>query len=357
MARRWNPRFTTPVVEFSRGSQYGKGSGGESDAGGRQSLYFTQEWQRSFQELALELGQLRKDIEALGSVSGLPFTGILGDGRDGRLTIDTPAVTATKAPPIYQLLQLTVGFGNTWTAKADNPGGFLIAIQGRCKIAGTIELSGRGAKGATAQTTATTAGKSGGAGSGFAGSGGGGGTTGGFAAGQGGPVLVGPHPSGSDDVFDTVTNWKAATANDRVREYLLGPSSASAPGTNITRYFDALWAFKKHLIWGWGSGGGSGGKNGNNSGAGGEGGGFLVILCDELDFTGTINANGNAGGNGVDSAGGGGGGGSVIIGYRALIANSGTINVTGGAGGNGGGGAGNGTAGGNGYSKVFTMNI
>jgi hypothetical protein len=61
-------------------------------------------------------------------------------------------------------------------------------------------------------------------------------------------------------------------------------------------------------------------------GAGGDG---LYIVCDVLDFTGTINLRGFSTG----TQGGGGGGGSLVISAREVIQNTGTVLLEGGHGG------------------------
>ena len=360
-----NNAFNGPAVSSSRGSQYQSGGGGENSS----DQFFTNEWQRRFRDLSILLDQNAKDIEALTGIQGLPFAGVLGDGRNGPLQISSNT-TATRNPPIYQLTRLTVDSGITWTAEAGNPGGFLIACQGLVTIDGTITLNGRGGQGAAAVMGGNAVGFSGAAGHGFAGAGGGGGESGGFAGGAGGLLLQFPGPAGTDDVLDTTSEWKSPTDHARVLPYIIGSTGAKGSGagdagsalsSNTINYFDVMWNFYRTLLWGWGAGGGGGAANDGTGGVGGTGGGFFVILCDSLDFTGTINANGVEGGDpsgGTDnSGGGGGGGGGVLLGYRKLIANTGTINVNGGAAGAAGGVGDAGGAGAAGYSNVFAMNI
>lgn len=324
-----------------------------------------------------------------GSVMGLPFDGVLGNGSDGALTISANT-TATEEIPIYQLTTLNVQSGFTWTAYNTKPGGFICSVQGRCTIAGTIEASGRGGRGGDAQPAGAGAnGRNGFAGFHFGGTGGaGGGATGTQYGSQGAPCRAGS-PIGGWQVGNIAnaaadTTWAGdptlAAAKTDIRnssgQYVLGGGSNSGTGAggagnafatgqasaNMPDLFSLIWSLFRTLALGWGSGAGSGGTTGGSaSGAGGAGGGCIIILCDELDFTGTINANGVDGsaGAGADAGGGGGGGGGcVIIGYRTLVANTGTINVAGGAAGAGGGGTGNaGGAGGAGFSKVFAMRI
>lgn len=343
-------------------------------------------WQAEFQD-ALALFE-----SITTAVNNLPFSGVLGDGQHGALHISSNT-TASDEVPIYQLTELTVDAGDIWTAYASlNPGGFLIAVQGRCTIAGTIDADGRGAS-AGAQLTAgagASSGKNGGYGFNFSGSGGSGGDNGTQHGGHGGPCSVGSllgFFDGSQSVASTLgDNWygdstdTTVTAVDLHREAstrihaLIGgngsPGSTKAGtafggiGTGTGSHLFALaWALHRQQLIGFGAGGGSGCQSAGGSdrgGSAGNGGGAVLILCDELDFSGTINARGTAGGNAAGAnagGGGGGGGGSVIIGYRTLIANTGTINVGGGAAGTGLGTGNAGGAGGAGFSKVFDMRV
>lgn len=329
-------------------------------------------------------------------IQGLPFDGVLGNGRDGALVISANT-TATDVVPIYQLTSLNVQSGKTWTAYAQNPGGFIITVKGRATIAGTITVAGRGSLGGK-ETAASTNGYNGIAGVNLAGTGGGG--AGGLdRPGLGGAAYKGGHggqlfdatrvsgatggtvraaaqadfhedSAGDADILlgqfasDVATGRGGSSpgeAGSSMTDAIMMPGNANYPGD----FFPLLWALNREKCFGFGGGGGGGGLgSGQTGGAGGNGGGVVIILCDELDFTGTILSTGTAGSNATNDGigdngggGGGGGGGCVIIGYRTLIANSGTITVTGGAGGTGLNGTYLGGAGGAGFKRVFAMKI
>jgi len=111
----------------------------------------------------------------------------------------------------------------------------------------------------------------------------------------------------------------------------------------------------------WPGGGSVGGSGGSTAGGqGGDGGAIVILVCESMNFTGTIDVSGGAGSaptanNG--GAGGGGGGGYVILSASTWVANTGTINTTGGVGGSCAGftGCGAGGNGGNGWSMAITI--
>jgi hypothetical protein len=111
----------------------------------------------------------------------------------------------------------------------------------------------------------------------------------------------------------------------------------------------------------WPAGGSIGGMGGGpGGGQPGDGGGPVILVCESIDFTGTINVSGGRGGppTANDSgAGGGGGAGYVILSTSNWVANTGKINVAGGAGGSCGEftGCGAGGSGGNGWSIAITI--
>lgn len=314
--------------------------------------------------------------EKLVNIESLPFNGILGDGRHGAISITT---NQTASHIIWQTTSLEITAGDTWTAQSLNPGGFVIACQGRVTIAGTLTVSGRGARGVTG--AGAVVGPSGYSGFYWGGSGGGGGGGSTRTGGMGGPIkageMIGGYNAGGISPATVNTQWDqdtTAATSGIVQGYSgiyyvpavfggalnTGGSNGGSIAITESDMFKTLWALHRNKLWGWGSSGGAGGQgsagNGGNSGAGG---GYIIIVCEELDFTGTIDASGAAGASGGANSGGGGGGGGgmVIIGYRTLIANSGTINVAGGAGGAGSGSGGAGGNGGAGYSNVFDMRI
>lgn len=318
-----------------------------------------------------------------GGGMDLPFNGPLGDGRDGDLTISSNT-TATNEIPIYQFEDLTINSGVSWVAYQQNPGGFMIAVRGRLTIAGTIQADGLGGA-INPWQSGDTIGRSGYSGYNFGGAGGGGGFSGAVTiGGMGGPVRAvqefgGYDPGGfAPATGNTQWNYDSATADKgSVRGqsgvYLAsaalgGDSSNGADGSNIAdaidvNLFPTLWAFRRQaILGGYGASGGAGASDGVlASGTGGAGGGYIIILCEELDFqaTGVLSARGIAGGSTSTTcgAGGGGGGGTILIGYRTLINNLGTVNVTGGAGGIGSGAGTDGGDGGNGFSKIFDMRV
>lgn len=110
----------------------------------------------------------------------------------------------------------------------------------------------------------------------------------------------------------------------------------------------------------WPVGGGAGGVGGSSGGMGGLGGAPVILVCDSINFTGTIDVSGGPGaaspGNN-SGAGGGGGAGYVIFSAVSYTANAGTINLSGGVGGscNSNSGCGTGGNGGNGWHKVITI--
>ena len=93
---------------------------------------------------------------------------------------------------------------------------------------------------------------------------------------------------------------------------------------------------------------------------GGNGGGVVILVCDSINFTGTIDVSGGPGKPSVannSGAGGGGGGGYAILSANTYLANTGVIKSGGGPGGgcNGSGGCGAGGQGGNGWSMEILI--
>jgi hypothetical protein len=110
----------------------------------------------------------------------------------------------------------------------------------------------------------------------------------------------------------------------------------------------------------WPVGGSTGGEGGSAGGLGGPGGGPVILVCNSINFIGTINVSGGTGGAATGNnsgAGGGGGGGYVILAAQRYVANTGVIDVSGGPGGscNSYTGCGTGGNGGNGWSMVITI--
>jgi hypothetical protein len=138
-----------------------------------------------------------------------------------------------------------------------------------------------------------------------------------------------------------------------------GNSSGGAGGngksTTINQYQEFLSVSSD-----WPGGGGAGGQGGSNGAVGGNGGGPVILVCDIIDFTGTIDASGGPGGNATANntgAGGGGGGGYVVLAAPTFTVKTGTILVNGGPGGSCGGftNCGAGGPGGTGWSYSMTV--
>ena len=106
-----------------------------------------------------------------------------------------------------------------------------------------------------------------------------------------------------------------------------------------------------------GTGGGSGGSSGGVAGKGAQ---LLVLVCNSINFTGTLDASGGNGGkaSGNNTGGGGGGGGGVVL-MSAITysANSGTVDVRGGTGGACGAFTGCGVGGSGGIGNFYTFTI
>ena len=162
--------------------------------------------------------------------------------------------------------------------------------------------------------------------------GGNGGGAGGWAGGVG--SSVGQHSAASGDMYDPIS-LQTGRCNGYTGNVVLGGggggSGASLPSTGTAV-----------------------------SGGGGGGGGRFVLMCKELDNSGTIEANGGDGGDasftGAGSAGGGGGGGGgqvTIIAGRVVT--TGTITATGGAKGTAANGASDGVAGDDGIAIVIDI--
>lgn len=281
------------------------------------------------------MGRISTDVPVSqsGGFRGLPFNGPLGDGRHGSATLTTQTLTEL----IAQYNDLTINVGQTVTAKAINPGGVIWAVRGTLTLAGTLEASNVGAplQGAAASDVGGTPGR------GFAGGSGGAGV--GF---NGGDCMISLPGLIAEGLAGTGAPTRAHIW--QIFETLKAPVSGAgiAASALVAGYFDYLWAHDPLNLLGYGAAGAQ--DSAPTAGIGGKGGGCVFILCNVLNFTGTINAKGQAAGG---TTAGGGGGGQVIIGYRTLTANTGTITVTGGA------GAGVGGAGAAGYSKVFDMRM
>jgi hypothetical protein len=142
-----------------------------------------------------------------------------------------------------------------------------------------------------------------------------------------------------------------------------GNAGAAGAGSGGNGATPALTQYRPLLSAGsfWPAGGSLGGAGGGpDGGQPGNAGGPIILVCDSINFTGTINVSGGAGSPPTannSGAGGGGGAGYVILSANSYVANSGTFNLAGGAGGSCTGftGCGTGGAGGNGWSMAITI--
>jgi hypothetical protein len=224
------------------------------------------------------------------------------------------------------LTSFTVGSGATLVNTAGN-GPLIIRSTGTCTIAGTISGSpNQGSFGITGTGD-------------FGGGGGGGG--GGNAAGKGGVTTT---------VIPNIPLVNGGTG---------GSAGGGGGGAGTSTQSGQYHMFLSNSG-SWPGGGAPGGQGGSNGGSGGKGGTPIIIICNEINFTGTINVSGGNGGNSSsngEGAGGGGGGGYVVLAAVQFINNSGNINTNGGSGGNcsGHGTCGSGGSGGNGWSMSMTI--
>jgi hypothetical protein len=111
----------------------------------------------------------------------------------------------------------------------------------------------------------------------------------------------------------------------------------------------------------WPAGGSLGGAGGGPAGGQpGNAGGPIILVCESINFTGTIDVRGGPGSPPTannSGAGGGGGAGYVILSASSYVANSGVVKLAGGPGGSCGAftGCGAGGAGGNGWNIAITI--
>jgi hypothetical protein len=153
------------------------------------------------------------------------------------------------------------------------------------------------------------------------------------------------------------------SAGDAYAEIVNGGAPGTAGGGNGGAGYATVPPQYRQLISGgtfWPVGGSIGGQGGSGGGVAGQAGGPVILVCESIDFTGTINVSGGAGAPAPANntgAGGGGGGGYVILSAESYVADAGTINVAGGPGGtcNGYTNCGAGGNGGNGFSMVIII--
>ena len=224
----------------------------------------------------------------------------------------------------------TVSAGATAYTRAGN-GPTIIRSTGACTIAGTL-----------ANSPNTLPGSTGISGSGDFGGGGGGGGAGGSVNGQSG------HTS-SGNAFEPLVNGGIG-----------GIAPGGSGGAGVSSVFPQYHALLSSGSY-WAGGGSLGGNGGGPLGTiGGNGGGVVILVCESINFTGTIDVSGGPGkpsGGTNSGAGAGGGGGYAILSADTYVVNSGVIKSGGGPGGgcNGVGGCGAGGKGGDGWSMEITI--
>jgi len=242
---------------------------------------------------------------APGFLGAGPVWRFLGDGSDGAGSCSGGLSGAN-----HMYTTFTIPAGQTCSYSGPNVP-VVIRATGLCTIAGTMSVSANTGSGGT-----TTGGD-------WGGSGGGGG--GGAATGTAGNTT---NAYGRNGVQLTIL--AGGTAG--------GVGAAGGAGSNAQDPTIQAGLAREIFDFGyfWSDGGSAGGAGGSSGGAGGKGGQPFYLVCNTINFTGTVDSSGQAGGNSTGNsvgAGGGGAGGYVIFSAITYAANTGTINVTGGAGG------------------------
>jgi hypothetical protein len=248
----------------------------------------------------------------------------MGDGSEGDYSCTSGTCTLGGE---HWVTSFDVSAGATVVTSGINTP-LVIRSTGACTIAGTVSNSPNSGAGVTIT-----------GGGDFGGSGGGGG--GGTAAGQGGLATLA-------DGGLPVNNGGAAGA-------ALGGAGGNANSGVPGQYRTLLNGGTFFPI-----GGAVGGQGGSNGGAGGWGGGAIILVCNSIDLSGTIDVSGGTGGaspGNNSGAGGGGGAGYVILSAVSYSAITGTIDTAGGAGGscNSNTGCGAGGNGGSGWSVALMI--
>ncbi|HEV2134197.1 MAG TPA: hypothetical protein VGR47_08030 [Terracidiphilus sp.] len=264
-----------------------------------------------------------------GSVPAVPSWLLWqGDGSGGAFSC-TSGTCAMRGENWYS--SVTISSGATAYQSDYNQayysGPLVIRSTGTCTIAGTLSASPNFSASGNNSTSFGAA----------PGGGGGGGTAAGSSGSSSGNNTV----VGSAGAASGGTGGNAGNPDARDYDFLIAGSPYTTTNYNLPY------------------GGAKGGNGGSGGGTGGSGGGGIVLDCQTINFTGTIDVSGAAGGNATANntgAAGGGGGGFVILRSPNLI-NSGTIKVSGGAGGSCGSytGCGPGGTGGSGWSKVLAQ--
>jgi hypothetical protein len=241
---------------------------------------------------------------ASGETSGVtPWLSYVGDGSEGAYTCTT-GTCALSGEHWYSSFNVSSGAIVSQNVGTNLP--LIIRSTGACTIAGTISVSPN--TGSAAGMTASPA---------YGGTGGGGG--GGTLPGNAGyPSGIGAYPGGP-----------GGTASGGAGQNGYGPVSPPYLRTFLTHGPAGLINGSMATY-----GGTQGGTGGSSGPVAGRGGGFLALLCDSINFTGTIDASGQAGvastGNNIGASGPGGGG-LLVMAAHTWTTNTGTVNLAGGS--------------------------
>jgi len=226
----------------------------------------------------------------------------------------------------------SVSAGATVVSTANN-GPFIIRSTGTCTVAGTISNSVNTAHGGGVLNKGDVGGSGGG---------GGGGTQAGAAG----------LPGVADQQLPVIISGTAGVAG--------GGTGGNGVSPTPSQYHTLVSSGTPWPVGGATGGAGGGNGAGTAGGTGGNGGGPVILICNTINFTGTIDASGAPGKPAPANntgAGGGGGGGYVILSAVSFTANTGTTKVSGGEGGSCGSFAGCGAGGNGGNGWVYFQNI
>jgi hypothetical protein len=265
-----------------------------------------------------------------GATLPVPATlAYLGDGSEGALNQTSGSLNLAQGEHWYSSINISAG-ATVFAGSGNNS--LVLRSSGACTIAGTLAYSANinSSSGNASPNLANYGGGGGGGGGGTAA-----GTVGAHTQANGGGGAAGTAGGGTGGNGVTPTGPVQRIAVSGNPPYTMNQAS----GYNIC-------------------GGGGGGAGGTTGGAGGKGGGCIVLVCNSLTFTGTIDVSGQVGvGSAANNSGsgGGGGGGYVLVRSPNIITNTGTINVTGAAGGTCGAftGCGGGGTGAAGWNMIF----
>jgi len=230
------------------------------------------------------------------------------------------------------LSSFNVSAGATVVSTANN-GPIIIRSTGACTVAGTISNSVNTAGGGGVLNKGDVGGAGGGGG-------------GGVQAGSAGLNGV------ADQQLPVIIGGTGGAAG--------GGTGRSAASPTPSQYRTLVSSGSQWPVGGATGGAGGGDGAGTAGGKGGNGGGPVILVCNTIHFTGTIDASGAPGKPAPANntgAGGGGGGGYVILSAESFTANTGTIKVSGGGGGTCGSFTGCGAGGNGGNGWFYFQNI